>query len=105
MGLPPPTPFTPSRPVLVRPQTGTARREHLAALRGLAELGQHRDAAGGNVLGRRIEQRAVIGVRNIVEIIFEIVDVEGGPAAITALHALDPFAAARDRGIVFMASR
>src|SRR5258705_10625403 len=84
-------------------QIGNARREHLAALRGLAKLGQHRDAAGGNVFGRRIEQRAVIGEWNIVEIIFEIVDVEGGPAAIAALHALDPFAAARDRGIVFMA--
>src|SRR5713226_10433228 len=46
----------------------------------------------------------MIGEGNIVEVIFEIVDVEGGPAAIAALHALDPFAATRDRGIVFMAS-
>ncbi len=73
-------------------------RDRLAAMSGLAELGQHRDAAGGDVLGRRIEQRAMIGERNVVEIIFEIVDVEGGPAAVAALHALDPLAAAGDRG-------
>src|SRR5260370_34972853 len=77
-------------------QISNPSRDCLAALRGLAKLGQHRDAAGSNVLGRRIEQRAVIGERNIVEIIFEIVDVEGGPAAVAALHALAPFAAAPD---------
>ncbi len=47
----------------------------------------------------------MIGERNVVEIIFEIVDVEGGPAAIAALHALDPFAAAGDRDIIFRALR
>src|SRR6476469_7647351 len=46
-------------------------------------------------------QGAVVGERNVVEIIFEIVDVEGGPATVTALHALDPFAAACDRHIIF----
>ena len=45
----------------------------------------------------------MIGERDVVEILFEIVDVEGGPAAIAALHALDPLAAARDRLVVFMA--
>src|SRR4030088_2496841 len=78
-------------------------RNRLAVLSGFTELTQHRDASGGDVLRWRIEQRAVIGERNIVEIIFEIVDVEGGPAAVAALHALTPFAAAGDRGIVFMA--
>ena len=79
------------------------RRRHLLVVGcGLAELRQHRDAARGDVLGRGIEQRAVVGERNVVEIIFEIVDVEGGPAAVAALHALDPFAAARDRHIIVL---
>ncbi len=65
--------------------------------RGLAELRQHRDAARGDVLGRRIEQRAVVGERDVVEVVFEVVDVEGGPAAVAALQALDPLAAARNR--------
>ena len=46
----------------------------------------------------------MVGERDVVEIIFEVVDVERGPAAIAALHALDPLAAARDRGIVFVAA-
>src|SRR5260221_181749 len=78
-------------------------RQRLAVLAGRTELSQHRAAAGGDVFGRRVEHRAVIGERNVVEVIFEIVDVEGGPAAIATLHTLDPFAAAGDRNIVFLA--
>ena len=46
----------------------------------LAELRQHRDAARGHILGRRIEQRAVIGERDVVEIVLEVVGVEGAPS-------------------------
>ena len=41
-------------------------------LGGLAELRQHRDAARGDVLGRRIEQRAVIGERDVVEVVYSL---------------------------------
>ena len=42
----------------------------------------------------------MIGKRNIVEIIINIVDVEGGPATIAALQAFHPFSAAFDRQII-----
>src|SRR5271170_7174941 len=82
------------------PQIFNSRRDRPAALGGLSELSQHRDAARGDVLGRRIEQRPMIRERDVIEIVFEIVDVEGGPTAIAALHALDPLAAASDGGVV-----
>src|SRR2546423_1614798 len=41
---------------------------------------------------------------NIVQVVFEVVDVECGPATVTALHPLDPLLRAGDRGIVFLAS-
>ena len=47
----------------------------------------------------------MIGERDVVEIILEIVDVESSPASVAALHAFDPFAAARDRHVIFVASR
>ena len=84
-------------------QIGHAFSHRAAVSHGLAKLGQHRHAAGRDILGRRIEQRTMIGERNVVEIIFEIVDIERGPTAIAALHALDPLAAASDRCVVFMA--
>ena len=73
---------------------------HDGTRRRLAELGQHADAAGADVGGRRIEQRAVIGERNVVEVVVDIVGIERRPAAIAALQALDPFDAARDGLIV-----
>ena len=51
-----------------------------ARLARLAELGQHRDAARGDVGGRRIEQRAVVGERDVVEVIVGVVGVEGAPS-------------------------
>ena len=68
--------------------------------RRLAELGQHADAAGADVGGRRIEQRAMIGEGNVVEVVIDIVGIERRPAAIAALQALDPFDAARDGLVV-----
>ena len=44
----------------------------------------------GHVVGRRIEQRAVIGERNVVEIVFEIVGIERRKAAVAALHPDQP---------------
>ena len=56
-------------------------------LRPFAELGQHRHTASGYVLGRRIEQRAMVGERDIVEVKIVVVGIEGAPAAILALQA------------------
>ena len=77
---------------------------HDGGVRRLAELGQHADAARADVRGRRIEQRAVIGEGNVVEVMIDIVGIEGGPAAIAALQAVDPFDAAGD-GLVIARAR
>jgi len=55
-------------------------------------LGQQGQTAPGEVRGRRIEQRAVIGERDVVEIVVGIVGIEGAEAAIPALQTDDPFA-------------
>ncbi len=65
---------------------------------GFAELREHGDAARGDILGRRIEQSAVVGERDVVEIVEFVVGVERAPGAVLALHADDPFARRRDRG-------
>ena len=51
------------------------------------------------ILGWGIEQGAVIGKRDIVEIAVIVVRVEGAPAAVAALQSGGPFAAALDRGL------
>ena len=72
----------------------------LAGGRRLAELAQHGKAAGGDVGGGRVEQRAVIGEGDVVEVVGGVVDVEGAPAAVGALHAEHPFPRPRDRPVV-----
>ena len=68
-------------------------------LRRLAELRQHRHTARGDVLGRRIEQGAVVGERNVVEIVVFVVGVERAPAAVPALQVRGSIPArARSRG-------
>ena len=52
---------------------------------------QEADAARRDIRGRRIEQRAMIGEGNVVEIVIGVVGIEGAPAAVAALHAHDPF--------------
>ena len=92
-------------PAAVPTAVGLLRRKqivqpffHRFARRGLvSQLAEHRKAARADVRGGRVEQRAVIGERNVVEIIVVIVGVERAPAAIAALQALDPFAPAVDR--------
>ena len=51
------------------------------------------DAAGGDIDRRRVEQGAVVGERDVVQVVGGIVGVECAPAAVGALHALDPLAA------------
>src|SRR6185437_12409134 len=76
-----------------------AARERFALAQSFAELREHRDATRRDILGWWIDQCPMIGERNIVEIIINIVDIECRPAAISALQAFDPFGTALDRRI------
>ena len=78
-------------------EIGDAALHDLAGVAGRAELRQHGDAARRHVGRRRIEQRAVIGEGDVVEIVISVIGVERAPAAVAALQALDPFARPRDR--------
>src|SRR6185503_19220490 len=80
---------------------GLVERSALAA--SFAELSQHRRAAGRYVRGRRVEQCAVIGKRNLIQVV--VVVIEGAPPAVTALHADDPLAPARDRLAILITIR
>src|SRR5262245_27880385 len=53
----------------------------------VAERAQELEPAAGQVLGRRIEQRAVIGEQDVIQVEPVVVGVEGPPAAVGALHA------------------
>src|SRR5262245_28720235 len=72
-------------------QVVEAGRNCWALLRGFAELAQHRQAAGREIGARGIEQRPVIGERDIVEVVVGVIRVEGGPTTVLALQANDPF--------------
>src|SRR5580698_4278319 len=52
--------------------------------------GQHLQNAPGNVDGRRIEHRVMIGKRDVLEDHLRVVFIEAGPAAIPALHGEYP---------------
>src|SRR3989475_4138214 len=56
----------------------------------VAERAQQLEPAAGQVLGRRIEQGAVIGEGDVVEVETIVVGVEGGPAPVLPLHAEEP---------------
>src|SRR3954463_3055370 len=58
----------------------------------VAELRQHREATRGDILRGWIKQRAVVGKRNVVEIILVVIGIEGAPGAVLALHAYNPLA-------------
>ncbi len=62
-----------------------------------AALGEKADAARADIGARRVEQRAVIGERDVIEIEMHVVGVERAPPAVAALHAEDPFLGAVDR--------
>ena len=53
-------------------------------------LGEERQAAGRHIRRRRVEQRAMIGERNVVQVIMCVIRVERAPAAIFRLHADNP---------------
>ena len=56
----------------------------------VAELRQKTETAGADIGSRRVEQRAVIGERNMVEEVMGVVGVEGCPSRHSALHSNDP---------------
>jgi hypothetical protein len=55
-----------------------------------ASTPRHAATRAGNVFGRRIEQRAVIGERNRVEVVVRVVGIEGGEAAVLRLQRDHP---------------
>ena len=56
----------------------------------VAERAQELEPAAGQVFGRGIEQGAVIGERDVVEVETIVVGVERGPTAVLSLHAEEP---------------
>ena len=67
---------------------------------GAAQLRQHRHAARRHVDRWRVEQGAVIGERNVVQVIMLVIDLERSPASVRTLHALDPLGRPLDRFFV-----
>ena len=78
-------------------QIGDGPRNVRVIRRLASKLAQHRQAARADIGCRRIEQGAVIGKWNVVEVMIVVIRIEGAPAAVPALHAFDPLAAARNR--------
>src|SRR5881628_1150883 len=56
----------------------------------IAERAEQLEPAPRQVLRRRIEERAVVGEGDVVQIEAVVVGVEGGPAPVSALHAEEP---------------
>src|SRR6516164_6080418 len=69
---------------------------------GLAQLRKHRDTASADINSGRIEKRAMVRERNVVEIQMRVVGVEGGPSAVLALQAGNPLVPAADRGAIVL---
>src|SRR5262249_9748517 len=91
----PPTEPTALRPLLAAEKLD--RPSHYrAGLRSLTELGQHGKASSGKIGCWRIEQRTMIGERDVVEIVAGVVSVERSPSAVAALHTDDPLSSTRD---------
>src|SRR5258708_19090320 len=84
-----PTPEPRSVWLLLLEEVGQTALGRLASARSL-ELRQHDDAARTHVCGGRVEQRAVVGERNMVEDVMRVLGVEGAPAAVPRLHPDEP---------------
>ncbi len=81
---------------LLPPQPSDAAIDHRPVL-GFAELGEEGHAARRDIRGRRVQQRPVVGERDVVEVKMSVVGVERAPAAIPALHPDHPGAGTLDR--------
>ena len=73
-----------------------ARATTSALFTGRAKLRQHGQTARGDVLRRRVEQRAMVREWNVVQIVVAVVSVESAPGAVAALQAVDPLPPAAD---------
>src|SRR5439155_22495463 len=65
-----------------------------------AALRQKAETACADIGARRIKQRAMIGERNMVEVVMRVVGIERRPTAVAALHAEDPFGRPVDSRLV-----
>src|SRR5262249_2362655 len=90
----------PTEPAALRPLLAAEKLDrpphYRAGLRSLTELGQHGKASSGKIGCWRIEQRTMIGERDVVEIVAGVGRVDRTPPAIAALHTDDPLSATRD---------
>src|SRR5699024_7564141 len=66
-----------------------------------AETAEQGGDTGADVASRRVEQGAVIGKRNFVEVVILVVGVECGEAAVTRLHGAEPVRGSPD-GVTVM---
>src|SRR6516164_1631898 len=91
----PPTEPTALRPLLAAEKLDRPHH-HRTGLRSLTELGQHGEASSGKIGSWRIEQRTMIGERDVVQIVAGVVSVERSPSAVAALHTDDPLSSTHD---------
>ena len=65
-----------------------------AAVEWTTELRDHARATRSHVGGRRVQQRAVIGERDVIQVLARVVRIERAPAAVAALQTHHPLATA-----------
>src|SRR5207244_2549385 len=63
-------------------------------VRSVADLGEEAQTTGGHISRWRVEQRAMIRERDVVQVVVRVVGIEGGPPTVPALHTDDPFGGA-----------
>src|SRR6185312_4596176 len=91
--------------LLLPPQVRDGALERGSILRPACAR-QRRRYPRGDVARRRIEQRAVIRERNVVEVVVGVVSVERGEPAVLALHGDQPVERTLDRaGITLRQTR
>src|SRR5205823_1784000 len=73
------------------------RARERSAVLGPAHPRESGDHARRDVADGRVEERAVIRERNLVQVIARVVHVEGGEAAVLALHPDEPVEGATQR--------
>src|SRR5206468_5047940 len=65
-------------------------------IRSEADLSEEAEASGGDIGRRGVQQRAVVGEWDVVQVVVRIVGIKRSPAAISALHPDDPLGGAID---------
>src|SRR6516164_7457161 len=66
----------------------------------MPKLGEEAETSSADIGGRRIEQRAVVGEWDMIEVIVRIVGVKRAPPAVSALHSDHPLCRPVNRATV-----